>query len=103
MACSGIEALIWMCEFNAEINRFPKTFYCPLLMAFDIYHTAINIDGDGFELALSQELSEEFEKVIVYKLMLAQQTFHARVPDGSESAPAPTLHNPRVCRLPTRA
>ena len=37
------------------------TFYCPLLMAFDIYHTAVNIDGDGFELALSQELSEEFE------------------------------------------
>ena len=61
MACSGIEALIWMCEFNAEINRFPKTFYCPLLMAFDIYHTAINIDGDGFELALSQKLSEEIE------------------------------------------
>jgi hypothetical protein len=30
-------------------------------MAFDIYHTAVNIDGDGFELALSQELSEEFE------------------------------------------
>ena len=30
-------------------------------MAFDIYHTAINIDGDGFELALSQKLSEEVE------------------------------------------
>jgi hypothetical protein len=30
-------------------------------MAFDIYHTAVNIDGDGFELALSQELSKEFE------------------------------------------
>jgi hypothetical protein len=30
-------------------------------MAFDIYHTAVNIDGDGFELALSQKLSEEFE------------------------------------------
>ncbi len=30
-------------------------------MAFDIDHTAVNIDGDGFELALSQELSEEFE------------------------------------------
>ena len=30
-------------------------------MTFDIYHTAVNIDGDGFELALSQELSEEFE------------------------------------------
>jgi hypothetical protein len=30
-------------------------------MAFDIYHTTVNIDGDGFELALSQELSEEFE------------------------------------------
>jgi hypothetical protein len=37
------------------------TFYCPLLMAFDICHTAVNIDGDGFELALSQEVSEEFE------------------------------------------
>ena len=37
------------------------TFYCPLLMAFDIYHTAVNIYSDGFELALSQELSEEFE------------------------------------------
>jgi hypothetical protein len=30
-------------------------------MAFDIYHTAVHIDGDGFELALSQELSEEFD------------------------------------------
>jgi hypothetical protein len=37
------------------------TLYCPLLMAFDIYHTAVNIDGDGFELALSQELSEDLE------------------------------------------
>ena len=30
-------------------------------MASDIYHTAVNIDGDGFELAFSQELSKEFE------------------------------------------
>ena len=30
-------------------------------MAFDIYHTAINIDGNGSKLALSQQLSEEFE------------------------------------------
>jgi len=30
-------------------------------MAFDIYLTAVNINGDGFELALSHELSEEFE------------------------------------------
>jgi hypothetical protein len=30
-------------------------------MALDIDHTAVNIEGDGFELALSQELSEEFE------------------------------------------
>ena len=28
---------------------------------FIIYPTAVNIDGDGFELALSQKLSEEFE------------------------------------------
>ena len=37
------------------------TFFSPLLIALVIYHTAVNIDGDGFELALSQELSEEFE------------------------------------------
>jgi hypothetical protein len=30
-------------------------------MALGNYHTAVNIDGDGFGLALSQELSEEFE------------------------------------------
>ena len=30
-------------------------------MVFDIYITAVNIDSDGFELAPSQELSEEFE------------------------------------------
>ncbi len=30
-------------------------------MAFDICHPAVNIDGDGFELALSRVLSEEFE------------------------------------------
>ena len=29
-------------------------------MAFDICHTAVYIDGDGFERALSRELSEEF-------------------------------------------
>jgi len=28
-------------------------------MAFDTYHNAVNIDGDGFELVLSRELSEE--------------------------------------------
>ncbi len=33
----------------------------PLLMAFDIDYTAVHIDGDGFELGLYQELSEEFE------------------------------------------
>jgi hypothetical protein len=47
---TGVSRLLWI-----------VTFYCPLLMAFDIYHTAGNIDGDGFELALSQELSEEFD------------------------------------------
>jgi hypothetical protein len=30
-------------------------------MALDIYRTAVNIEGDGFELTLSQELYEEFE------------------------------------------
>lgn len=30
-------------------------------MAFDIYHTAVNIDGDGFAIAHSQEPSKEFE------------------------------------------
>jgi hypothetical protein len=26
-----------------------------------VYHTAVNIDGDGFELALSQQLTEKFD------------------------------------------
>lgn len=30
-------------------------------MSFDIDHTDVNIDGNGFELTLSQKLSEEFE------------------------------------------
>ena len=30
-------------------------------MAFDIYHTAVNINGDGFAIAHSQEPSKEFE------------------------------------------
>lgn len=30
-------------------------------MTLDIDHTAVDINGDGFELALSQKLSKEFE------------------------------------------
>jgi hypothetical protein len=30
-------------------------------MALDIDHTTVDIDGDGFELTLSQQLFEEFE------------------------------------------
>jgi hypothetical protein len=30
-------------------------------VTFDTDHPAVHIDGDGFELALSQGLSEEFE------------------------------------------
>ena len=37
------------------------TFSCPLPIAVDVYHTAFNVDRNGFELAFSQELSEELE------------------------------------------
>lgn len=30
-------------------------------MAFHVDHTTVNIDGDGFELALSQQLSEDLK------------------------------------------
>jgi hypothetical protein len=37
------------------------SFGGPLLVTFHIDHTAVHINGDGFELAPSQQLSEDFE------------------------------------------
>lgn len=39
------------------IESFDRTF----LVAFHVDHTAVDINGDGFELALSQQLSEDLE------------------------------------------
>src|SRR5450759_1045075 len=48
------------------VTVVPKLFgivsFCrSFLVTFHIDHTAVNIDGNGFELALSQQLSEDLE------------------------------------------
>jgi hypothetical protein len=41
-------------------------------MAFDIDHTAVHIDGDGFELVLSQELSELMKNQIKWPIITSK-------------------------------